>query len=182
MLLTDTSANTNPRPPPIKKSSSTQALTRTKRGKHPSPPSLTKGDKIQDHAPLTSPARQSRRPHNNLLRIITEEGEPDRDSTPGPKPYTSLVPPTSPWNTHGKHIIGVHNHSRVAISPTLLSPERYQWLYETHSRLQNQTDLTQNLLGLMSRYHPRAKTLNPQGCTQKLASLWAIPPKLRQAM
>jgi hypothetical protein len=109
--LTDTSVNANPRPPPIKRSSSTQAQTRTKRGKHPSPPPLTKGDKTQDHAPPTSPARQPRRPHNNLLHIITEEGDPDKDSTPGPKPHTSLVPPTSPWKTHGKSMNGVHSHT-----------------------------------------------------------------------
>jgi hypothetical protein len=30
-----------------------------------------------------------------------------------------LVPPTSPWNTHGKCMIGVRNYTEAAISPTL---------------------------------------------------------------
>jgi len=81
----------------------------------------------------------------------TRKGTPPRDPTPEPKPYTSLVPPTSPWNTYDKAMIGFHSHTGVAISPTLLFPERYQWLYETQSRLHNQTDFTQDLLGLMSR-------------------------------
>jgi len=34
----------------------------------------------------------------------------------------------------------------------------------------------------MSRYHPKAKTLNPQGQLLKLADHWAIPPRLRQAI
>jgi hypothetical protein len=79
-------------------------------------------------------------------------------------------------------MIGVHSHTGAAISPTLLSPERYQRLYEAHARLNNRTDFTQDLLGLMSRYHPRAKTLNPQDRTLKLSNHWAIPPKLRQAL
>jgi hypothetical protein len=34
----------------------------------------------------------------------------------------------------------------------------------------------------MVRYHPKAKTLNPQGLPLKLADHWAIPPRLRQAI
>jgi hypothetical protein len=34
----------------------------------------------------------------------------------------------------------------------------------------------------MSRYHPRAKFLNPHGRTLKLAKHWAIPTPLRQAI
>ena len=110
------------------------------------------------------------------------EGDPDRNSIPRPKPYTSLVQPTSPLNTHGKCMIGVHSHTWTAISPTLLSPERYKRLHETHSRLHNHTDFPQNHLGLMSRYHPKAKTLNPQDRKLKIANPWAILPRFRQAI
>jgi hypothetical protein len=34
----------------------------------------------------------------------------------------------------------------------------------------------------MSRYHPKAKILNHQGRTLKLANHWAIPPRVRQAL
>jgi hypothetical protein len=34
----------------------------------------------------------------------------------------------------------------------------------------------------MSRYHPRAKSLNPQGRSLKLANHWAIPILHRKAM
>jgi hypothetical protein len=79
-------------------------------------------------------------------------------------------------------MIGVHNQDGVAISPTHLSPERYKWLHETHSRLHNTTDLTKNLLQLMPRYHPRATSHNPQGRSLKLANNWAIPAPLRHAI
>ncbi len=49
-------------------------------------------------------------------------------------------------------------------------------------RLHNHTDVTQNLPGLMSRYHLEAKTLNPQGRALKLAIHWAISPRLRKAI
>jgi hypothetical protein len=68
-------------------------------------------------------------------------------------------------------MIGVHSHTGAAIFPTLLSPERYKWLHETHSRLHNTTDLTQDLMRLMTRYHPREKSLNPQGRSLKLTNL-----------
>ena len=54
--------------------------------------------------------------------------------------------------------------------------------YTTHSRLYNTTDFTQDLLRLMSRYHPRAKTLNPQGRSLTLANHWAAPAPLRHAI
>ena len=83
--------------------------------------------------------------HNDLLHIVTMEGDPDWDSVLGPKPYTFLVPINSPWNNNGKNMIGVHNHTGAAIPPTLFSPKRYQWLYDTHSRLQNHKNFTQDL-------------------------------------
>jgi len=97
---------------------------------------------------------------------------------------------TPPWYhlllhgtyTHGKCMIGVHSHNGAVISPSLLSSERYKWLHETHSRLHNHTDFTQDLLGLMSRYHPKAKSLNSQGRALKLANHWAIPPRLCHAI
>jgi len=61
-----------------------------------------------------------------------EEGGQDRDSIPRSDPYTFLVPPTSPWNRLGKDMIGVHTPSETVISPTLISPERYEWLYVAH--------------------------------------------------
>ena len=79
-------------------------------------------------------------------------------------------------------MIGVHSHIGVAISPSLMSLERYKWLHETHSRLHNHTDFTHDLLGLMPRYHPKAKTLNPQGRSLKLTNKWVIPPRLCQAI
>ena len=72
-------------------------------------------------------------------------------------------------------MIGIHNHIGAAISPTLLSPERYKWLHETHSRLHNNTDFTHDLMRHMSRHHPRAKSLNPQCRLLKLANHSAIP-------
>jgi hypothetical protein len=44
----------------------------------------------------SSPVRPPRRAHTDLLQIITEEGDPDRNSIPQEGPYVSLVPTTSP--------------------------------------------------------------------------------------
>ncbi len=118
----------------------------------------------------SSPARPPRRTHTDLLQILTEEGDPDRDSLPGKGPYASLVPPTSPWNTLGTYMIGIHNPSGGAVSPTLISPQRHAWLHATHSRLNLGTDFLQDLQSLMLRYHPRAETLNPQGRKYKPAN------------
>ena len=79
-------------------------------------------------------------------------------------------------------MIGVHSYNGAAISSTLLSLERYKWLHMTHSRLHNNTDFTQDLLRLMPRYHPKAKSLNPQIRPLKLANHWAIPPHLLHAI
>jgi hypothetical protein len=43
-------------------------------------------------------------------------------------------------------------------------------------------DFAQKFLKLMTRYHPRAKSLNPQGRTLQLTNHWAIPTSLRQAI
>ncbi len=80
-------------------------------------------------------------------------------------------------------MIGIHSHTGTAISPTRLSMERYKWLHETHRRLHNHMDFTQDLLGLMSHYHSRAKSLSPRERPLKLmAENWAIPTLLRQAI
>jgi hypothetical protein len=55
-------------------------------------------------------------------------------------------------------------------------------LYETHSRLHNTTDFTHDILRLMSHYHHRAKSLNPQGRSLKMVNHWAIPTPLRSAI
>ena len=77
---------------------------------------------------------------------------------------------------------GVHTPTEAAISLTLISPERYTWLHAAHSRLNSTTNFTRDLLKLMPRYHPRAKSLNLQGRTLKLANYWAISTSLRQAI
>jgi hypothetical protein len=111
-----------------------------------------------------------------------DEGNPDRDSIPKHDPYTSLVPPTSPWNRLGKDIIGVHTPTGKIISPTLISPERYAWLHMAHSQREWPDTFIQDFLYLLARYNPRAKSLNPQGRRLKLANHWATPPTLQRAL
>jgi len=132
--------------------------------------------------PPSSPAKPPRRAHTDLLQIITEEGDPDRDSIPREGPYVSLEPPTSPWNTLETDMIGVHNSNGAATSPTLISPQRYAWLHAAHTRLNQGTDFLKDLQSLMLRYHPRAGTINPQGRKYKPASQWATPPTLQRAI
>ena len=79
-------------------------------------------------------------------------------------------------------MIGVHNPNGAATSPTLISPQRYAWLYAAHSRMNQGTDFLQDLQSLMLRYHPRAKTINPQGRQYTPASQWATLPTLQRAI
>ena len=79
-------------------------------------------------------------------------------------------------------MIGVHTPTWKIISPTLISPERYAWLHKAHSQRARPDGFIQDLLNLLARYHPRAKSLNPQGRKLKLANHWATPPTLQQAL
>jgi hypothetical protein len=116
-----------------KRGSSAQAPTCTKLQAVTPPTSPARGGHQNGHPP-SSPARLARRPHSDLLQIILEEGDPDRDSIPRERPYASMVPPTSPWNTLGRDMIGVHKPSGTIIPPTLISPERYKGLHAAHSQ------------------------------------------------
>ena len=79
-------------------------------------------------------------------------------------------------------MIGVHNSNGAATSPTLISPQRYDWLHAAHTRLNQGTDFLKDLQSLMLRYHPRAGTINPQGRKYKQANQWATPPTLQRAV
>ena len=76
-------------------------------------------------------------------------------------------------------MIGVHTPSGSVISPTLISPERYKWLHADHSQRAWPEAFSHDLLKLMARYHPRAKSLNPQDRKRKLANHWATMPTLQ---
>ena len=79
-------------------------------------------------------------------------------------------------------MIGVHNPTGAATSPTLISPKRYEWLHATYSQLNQGTGFLPDLQRLMLRYHPRAGTINPQGRKYKPANQWATPPTLQRAL
>ncbi len=79
-------------------------------------------------------------------------------------------------------MIGVHNPTGAATSPTLISPQCYEWLHAAHSRLNQGTGFLPDLQRLMLRYHPRAGTINPQGRKYKPANQWARPPALQRAL
>ena len=75
------SATYTARDTPIKRSSSAQAPTRTKR--RSLSPASPPPEVIHPTLVLpTSPARRPRRPHTDLLHIVLEEGNLDRDSLP----------------------------------------------------------------------------------------------------
>ena len=42
-------------------------------------------------------------------------------------------------------MIGVHNANGTASSPTLISQQRYEWIYAAHARMNQGTDFLQNL-------------------------------------
>ena len=109
-----------PGPTPTTRAHRVKAPPRTRRSRTPPPQPPT-----QRHNPPFSLAKPPRRTHIDLLQIIMEEGEPDRDSIPREGPYVYLVPPTFPWNTLETYMIGVHNSNGAATSLTLISPQRY---------------------------------------------------------
>ncbi len=152
-LLTETSRPPTPPPgpseriglTPITRGPRVHTSSRTRRGSTTPPPQPP----TRRQNPPSSPAKPPRRTHTGLLQIITEEGDPDKDSTPREGPYVFLVPPTLPWNTLGTDMIGVHNSSGAATSPTLISPQRYEWLHAAHTRLNQGTDFLKYLESLM---------------------------------
>jgi len=75
-----------PGPTPTTRSPRVHAPSRTTRRSHTPPPP-------------SSPARPPLRTHTDLLQIIMEKGDPDRDSIPREGPYVSLVPSTFAWST-----------------------------------------------------------------------------------
>jgi hypothetical protein len=79
-------------------------------------------------------------------------------------------------------IIGVHHSSGAAVSPTLLSTERYTWLYSQHCKHTSSAIFAADLTHLMHIYHPRTKLLNPQGIVSKIANQWAITHNLASAI
>ena len=88
---------------PIKRSLSAQAPTRAKL-RAAAPPTPTPRENHHDGHPPSSPARPPRRPQSDLLQIILEEGDPDRDSIPRIGPYASLVlPHVSVEQTRQRH-------------------------------------------------------------------------------
>ena len=82
----------------------------------------------------------------------------------------------------GRDMSGVHTPSGTVISPTLISPERYKWLHRAHSQRARPEAFAQDLLKLLARYHPTARSMNPQGRKLKLANHWATMPTLQQAL
>ena len=152
---------------------SAQLITNT-----PPPP---KRSKLRPDSPM-SPARLPRRsiPANCHIELI--ESDPDRDSLMRDHPYTSLVPPHTPWNRLNAHMIGVHYPSGAAVSPTLLSTERYTWLHSQHCKHTSSNNFVADITRLMQRYHPRTKLLNPQSIVSKIANQWAITHNLASAI
>ncbi len=57
------------------------------------------------------------------------------------------------------------------------------FMRHTHvSRRRSSEHFTRDILKLLARYHPRAKSLNPQGRKLKLSNHGTIPPLLRAAL
>jgi hypothetical protein len=79
-------------------------------------------------------------------------------------------------------MIGVHHPTGAAVSPTLLSTERYTWLYSQHCKHSSSTNFINDLTHLVQRYHPRTKRLNPQGTLSKITNQWAITQILASAI
>jgi hypothetical protein len=78
-------------------------------------------------------------------------------------------------------MIGVHHPSGAVVSPTLLSTERYTWLYSQHCKHISSANFVADLTHLMQRYHPRTKLLNPQDIVSKIPNQWAITHNLASA-
>jgi len=68
------------------------------------------------------------------------------------------------------------------MSRTLISPERYKRLHTAHLQRTRPDAFTHDLLKLLARYHPRAKSLAPQGRKLKLANQWATMPTFQKAL
>ena len=161
---------------PIKRSSSA-APTRIRKREGSKPAGTT-----PSVSPPVSPAPLPRRVLSGNGPISLEEGDPDRDTSPQPTPFASLVPPNSSWNKFNCELVGVHFPSGATVSPTLISMERHTWLYHQHQTHADSRSFDRDLVAMMARYHPMSKTPNPQGREFKLSNQWALPYELTRAL
>ena len=115
-------------------------------------------------------------------RTILEATElnPNLDIDPTGE-YTANLVPDQNQQEQGR--VSIHDPSGRAVSPYCLSLQRYLWLRAQHDRhAPPLADVHQDLARLLRRYHPRAKTLNPQGAELDLKNHWSVQLPLAEAM
>ena len=117
-------------------------------------------------------------------QVVLEEFNPDGDAPPTGSLTAMLIPYNTSINSTNHPAISLHSPDGRLLSPKLLTPERYTWLYNqfrTHSNTPDEQFLP-SLASLLHRYHPRSETLNPQGRKLNLCNHWALPTPLMTAI
>ena len=110
--------------------------------------------------------------------IDATELNPSLDIHPTGKYAANSVPALNPVE-QGR--VSIHDPDGRAVSPYCLSLDRYQWLWAQHRRhAPPQADFHQDLARLLRRYHPRAKTVNPQGACLDLKNHWSLQLSLTE--
>ena len=133
---------------------------------------------IQPHSPPLP-----RKPEiSDNLYISCEETDPDRDMSPRPAAFTALVPPHTTCNPHHLPLISCHAASGSIISPILLTPDRYNWLFRQHFLNAPDRPFMDDLCALLSRYHPKSKHAICGSRKYNPSNQWCLPPPLRRAL
>ena len=124
-----------------------------------------------------SPAYPKRLTIHPNTHISTHAIDPDRDAVPNPAQHTYeafLVPA----NQNTPQMVRVCDPQGNAVSTKDLTLERYNFLAEQHATYSSNRNFHLDLAELLRRYHPKAKTQNPQGRPLNLKNHWALPQLL----
>ena len=96
-------------------------------------------------------------------RLSTQTINPERDAIPesGDNTYQAFL--VTPEDDQPEPMVRICDPHGKSVSPKDLTQERYNFLISQHAKHADTVDANQDIANLLRRYHPKARTLNPQG-------------------
>ena len=144
---------------------------RTRNGDSRKPLASTNKPHLHHTPPPPYPRRLTIHPSTH---ISTHSINPDRDALPtAAQPvYEAFLVPA---DQSTPQMVRVCDPQGKVVSPKDLTLDRYNFLAEQHATHSANRDFHLDLAELLRRYHPKARTQNPQGRPLDLKNHWALP-------
>ena len=137
---------------------------------------ITKKQTVSPHQTIPPPYPKRLTIHPTT-HISTSPIDPDRDAIPAAiqPAYEAFLLPA---NQTDIQMVRICDPQGKTVSPKDLTIDRYNFLAEKHAAHSTDRDFHLDLAELLKRYHPKAKTQNPQGRPLNLKNHWALPQSL----